>query len=131
MACYENEGFCPCNSFMNSALREFETTEEVEKMCDFACDRLRNIIPGMVYENGQVSSKGEYVTELLLTQGEFSREMIITLQTLLRKETAKVILKDVISLYAVDGDIVRENDCFKVGISEISDTTVKMAICKK
>lgn len=132
MARYENEGYCPCNSFMNPQLMPFEATDEVAEMCDEAWAHLRGVIPAMVYKKDKVNNRGAYITELLLTQGKFSFEIIIILENMVKvDDTTKVLLEDVINPRAVKGDVVRENDNFKVGLTKTGDTTAEIVISKK
>lgn len=132
MARYESEGYCPCNSFMNPMLLPFEVTDEVVEMADYAWEHLRGVIPAMVYKKFRVNHSGAYVTELLLTQGKFGVEIIVTLENMVKvNDSTKVVLEDVINPDLVTGDIVKENENFKVGLTKTSDCTAEMIISKK
>lgn len=132
MARYENEGYCPCNSFQNPGLLPFEITEEVIERGNEVWDRLRGVIPAMVYKPNRVNYSGAYITELLLTQEQFSSEIMIILENLIEvDDTTKVLLEDVVNPGAVTGDIVKENDKFKVGLTKTSKTTAEIIISKK
>ena len=132
MSLYEKEGYCPCNSFINPMLLPFEVTDETVDAADYAWEHLRGVIPAMVYKKFKVSCHGAYITELLLDQGKFGREIVIILEQMLKvDDSTKVLLEDVTDPKLVYGDVIKQNDKFKVGLTKTSESTAEVVIFKK
>ena len=105
MAMFENEGFCPNNSFYHYGMEgKHKISDAWEKNCDILGDRLGY----MVYTEAGCAYKGCYVVDCLMGESDIALEIAITLKTLIpeckyAEIGRKILITDVINPYQIPG----------------------------